>query len=316
MYVSVALLQQATFNSEFSLPRSPGQSIIEYVERELERRTQYVAEKIKSALAVVHQDNANSECLFFVLPEFFWNVPWSAVASREELLALSDTCFERISECVSHLLDSFPVSTHGHLAVLAGTCATLAEVESTTGTHFEVINYLLAGSNASQNALGKSSLVMWPKRYVSGIDFGNNKKGDSNYWFFELAEGVTIKVKNKSSSLAESNTAAGYRTIFKNDFVERCPISIDLCLDYAVVGNQERENEYTDWNSKLDFLIACGMEFDREKQHLESLQFAFRNDGMGAGMCEAVTVVNGRITNKLPTVRVDNNIHMVHINVA
>lgn len=316
MFISVAMLQQATFNAEFSSSRLPGQSIVDYVESELDRRVQHVKGKIKSALSVAHQTGAESECLFFVLPEFFWNVPWSAVANREELLALSDTYFKRVSECVSHLLDSFPVSTYGHVALLAGTCATLAEVEGPAGNHFEVINYLLAGSNASKNAQGQSSLALWPKRYVSHIDFGKSKDSDEQYWFFELSKGFVVKVKKISSSLAESNMAAGYKTIFQNDFVSRCPITIDLCLDYASVGSHEREHEYKDWSSKLDFLIACGMGFDRTKEHSKSLQFAFRNDGMGRGECEAVTVVDGRIANSLSTTRVDNDIHWLQVEIV
>ena len=315
MLVNIALVQQATFHSEFSALRSPGQSLTAYVDSELSRRVEHVLNKMKVAAETANRGHSKSECLYFVLPEFFWNVPWSVVANPQELLALNDIYFKRVSECVSALLENLPPEVYGHVVLLAGTCATVVEVDNATRTEGEVINYLLAGSNEKKNAEGKPALLMWPKRHVSQIDFGRNEESGPDHWVFKLSDGVRVKVKKKSSTLAESNSAAGYKKYFFNSIVPGGPFGINLCLDYAVVSEVERVNEFSDWNPKMDFLVACGMEFDRAKRYLDSVQFAFRNDGMGKGGCEAMSVLNGYLDKPLPTEVIDNDIHLVQVNI-
>ena len=78
----------------------------------------------------------------------------------------------------------------------------------------------------------------------------------------------------------------------------------------------ERDKEVEQAGSKIDFLIACGMNFDYGKRHLSSLQFAVRNDGMGDGECEVVKLEAGWIVGVVPSVEIDDSLHLAAIQIA
>ncbi|MFJ2687653.1 hypothetical protein ACIOYV_28425 [Pseudomonas sp. NPDC087342] len=316
MLVTIASLQQPTFHSEFSLPRKPGQSMTEYVSQELYRRMQYVSGKLEVAAKAAIDQRPDSECLFFTLPEFFWNVPWSSALHEDDLLEHGMACMDRMSESMEVLMNRLPVDRYGKVVLLAGTCATLIKVGEGPAAYFDVINYVLTTSNFKVLNNGSPEISMWPKRYVSGIDFGKYVDSVDGYWFFKLSDNVTIKVKGVSSTVAEHNSADGYGAVFSNTLIAQCPFSINVCLDYAVLENGQRDEELEKIDSKIDFLIACGMPFEDGKRYPDSVRFAVRNDGMDAGSCQFAEVKAGRITRLVPSVVVEETLHFATLDLS
>ncbi|KOX98599.1 hypothetical protein [Pseudomonas nunensis] len=316
MLVTIASLQQPTFHSEFSWPRKSGQSMTEYVSQELDRRMQFVGDRLEVAAKAAIDQRPDSECLFFTLPEFFWNVPWSSARREEELLELSMAYMERMSECMEILMNWLPVDRYGKVVLLAGTCATLIKVGEGPDAYFDVINYVMTTSNFRFRTDGLPEMSMWPKRYVSGIDFGKYVDSAAGYWFFKLSDNLTIKVKGVSSTVAEHNSADGYGAVFSNTLIAQCPFSINVCLDYAVLEKGQRDEELEKIDSKIDFLIACGMSFEDGKRYPDSVRFAVRNDGMDAGRCQFAEVKAGRITRLVPSVIVEDTLHFATLELS
>lgn len=316
MLVTIASLQQPTFHSEFSLPRKPGQYMTEYVSQELYRRMQYVSGKLEVAAKAAIDQRPDSECLFFTLPEFFWNVPWSSAQHEDDLLEHGMACMDRMPECMEVLMNALPVDRYGKVVLLAGTCATLIKVGEGADAYFDVINYVMTTSNFKILNDGSPEMSMWPKRYVSGIDFGKYVDSADGYWFFKLSDNVTIKVKGVSSTIAEHNSADGYGAVFSNTLIAQCPFSINVCLDYAVLENGQRDEELEKIDSKIDFLIACGMSFEDGKRYPDSVRFAVRNDGMDAGRCQFAEVKAGRITHLVPSVIVEDSLHFATLDLT
>lgn len=315
MLVSIASLRQPTFKSQLSQSRQPDQSIHDYLDDELVARAELVRRKIKIAAKAARDDHGRPACVFVTLPEFFWNIPWHEVRNEQELHELNSAYLTKVTECVTLLISDLPVQRYGKIVLLAGSCATLIKVGEGESSYYDVINYVLTISN-KEYEVDMPLMSMWPKRYVSGIDFGRHVGSEDGYWFFKLFDEVVVRVKKVSSVQAEHSYFGGYEGIFINSLVVGCPFGINLCLDYAVLKDGERDKEVELAGAKIDFLIACGMDFDYGKRHLSSLQFAVRNDGMGDGECEVVKLEAGWIVGVVPSVVIDDSLHLAAVQIA
>lgn len=315
MLLSIASLRQPTFNPQFSQLRAPGQSITDYMVSELDARVEFVRRKIRIAAKAAAADHEGSECLFFTLPEFFWNIPWREVDSEEELHELTTAYLEKVPAYISSLMKDLPVERYGKIVLLAGSCATLVKVGEGDASYYEVINYLLTITNKEYEA-DIPLMSMWPKRHVSGIDFGRSVGNEDGFWFFKLFDEFVIKIKDDSDVSAEHSYFGGYQGLFINSLVPGCPFGVNVCLDYAVLKQGERDKEVEIPEVKIDFLIACGMSFDYDKQHPSAIQYSVRNDGMGSGACEVVMLKDGRIVDDIPSVEIDDNVYLSVIRVS
>lgn len=315
MLINIASLRQPTFTPQFSNLRRPHQSITDYVTSELDIRVAYVRRKLEISALAARRRFPGAACLFFTLPEFFWNVPWREVDSEEELHELTTAYLDKIPVYVQSLIKDLPVEHYGKIVLLAGSCAALIKVGEGEGSYYDVLNYLLAITN-KEYEVDTPLMSMWPKRYVSGIDFGEHASFDNGYWTFQLFDDVLVKVKDLSSVQAEHSYFGGYGGMFVNSLVPGCPFGINLCLDYVAQEEGERDGEVEIVEAKIDFLIACGMYFNYFKRHPSSIQFAIRNDGMGNGECEVVKLKDGLIAEAVPSEVIDYNLHMVSIDVA
>ena len=315
MLISIASLRQPTYKSQFSKQRPSYLSISEYLRSELDARVDHVLWKIKDAAKAAQERHVGAECLFFTLPEFFWNVPWHVVRSEDELHELSSAYLEQVSSSVVSLMKALPIEQFGEIVLLGGSCATLIKVEEGGSSYYDVINYLLAVSN-KEHAGDAPVMTMWPKRNVSSIDFGEHVGASTGYWYFSLFDDVVIKVKDLSNVQAEYSSAGGYEGKFLNNLVPGCPFGVNLCLDYDAVKAGERDEEMKLTEARIDFLIACGMTFDHRKKHPMSLQYAIRNDGFGDGQCEVVKLEHGRIAGVVPSEVIDGSVHLASIQIA
>lgn len=315
MLVSIASLRQPTFKSQFSQPRPLDQSIRDYLDDELVARAELVRRKIKIAAKAAREDHGATACVFFTLPEFFWNVPWHEVRSEEELHELNSAYLEKVPECVALLMTDLPMERYGKIVLLAGSCATLIKVGDGESSYYDVINYLLTITN-KEYEVDMPLMSMWPKRHVSGIDFGKHRASDEEFWLFKLSEEIEVRVKKVSSVRAEHSYFGGYEGKFINSLVNGCPFGINLCLDYYNLKEGERDIQVELTEAKIDFLIACGMDFDYGKRHPSSLQFSIRNDGMGDGECEVVKLEAGWIVGAVPSVVIDDSLHLTAIQIA
>lgn len=315
MLINIASLRQPTFTPQFSYLRTPRQSITEYVTSELDIRVANIRRKLEVAALAAREMHPGATCLFFTLPEFFWNVPWREIDSEEELHELTTAYLEKVPACVRLLMTDLPVEHYGKIVLLAGSCATLIKVGEGEGSYYDVINYLLAMSN-KEYKVDTPLMSMWPKRHVSGIDFGEHEAAENGYLTFQLSDEVRVKVKALSSVQAEHSYFSGYGQTFVNSLVPECPFGINLCLDYMVQEDGERDSEIEITEAKIDFLIACGMPFNYFKRHLPSIQFAIRNDGMGIGECEFVRLKEGAIADAVPSEVIDDNVYLASIDVT
>ncbi|VVM46950.1 hypothetical protein PS662_00579 [Pseudomonas fluorescens] len=315
MLINIASLRQPTFTPQFSYLRAPRQSITDYVTSELDMRVAYVRRKLEVAALAAREKFPGAACLFFTLPEFFWNIPWREVDSEEELNELTTAYLEKVPACVRLLMTDLPVEHYGKIVLLAGSCATLIKVGEGERSYYDVINYLLAMTN-KEYEVDIPLMSMWPKRHVSAIDFGEHESAENGFLTFQLSSEVRVKVKALSSVQAEHSYFGGYGQTFVNSLAPECPFGINLCLDYMVQEDGERDSEIEITAAKIDFLIACGMPFNYFKRHQSSIQFAIRNDGMGRGECEVVRVEEGEIADEVPSEVIDHNLYLVSIDVA
>jgi hypothetical protein len=315
MLVSIASLRQPTFKSELSQPRPLDQSILDYLNDELVARAELLSRKIKIAAKAAGEDHGATACVFFTLPEFFWNIPWREVRSEQELHELNSAYLEKVPECIALLMTELPVERYGKIVLLAGSCATLIKVGEGESGYYDVINYLLAITN-KEYEVDMPLMSMWPKRHVSGIDFGKHHASDGDFWLFKLSEGIEVRVKKLSSVRAEHSYFGGYEGKFINSLVSGCPFGINLCLDYYSLKEGERDIQVELTEAKIDFLIACGMSFDYAKRHPSSLQFSIRNDGMDDGEVEVVRLQAGWIVDSVPSVLIEDDLHLTLIEVV
>ncbi|EJM66730.1 hypothetical protein PMI29_02635 [Pseudomonas sp. GM49] len=315
MLVSIASLRQPTFKSQFSQPRLPGQSIRDYLDDELVARAELVRRKIKIAAKAAREDHGATACVFFTLPEFFWNIPWREVRNEEELHELNSAYLEKVPACIALLMTELPMKRYGKIVLLAGSCATLIKVGEGESSYYDVINYLLAITN-KEYEVDMPLMSMWPKRHVSGTDFGKHLASDRDFWLFKISEEIEVRVKKLSSVRAEHSYFGGYEGRFINSLVNGCPFAINLCLDYYSLKEGERDIQVELTEAKIDFLIACGMSFDYAKRHPSSLQYSIRNDGMGDGEVEVVRLQAGWIVESVPSVPIEDDLHLTLIEVV
>ncbi|MBV7554750.1 hypothetical protein KW841_20615 [Pseudomonas sp. PDM28] len=315
MFVSIASLRQPTFKSQLSQARPLGQSIGDYLDDELVARAELVRRKIKIAAKAAREDHGATACVFFTLPEFFWNIPWREVRNEEELHELNAAYLEKVPACIALLMTELPVERYGKVVLLAGSCATLIKVGEGESSYYDVINYLLAITN-KEYEVDIPLMSMWPKRHVSGIDFGKHLASEGGFWLFKISEEIEVKVKKLSSVRAEHSYFDGYEGRFINSLVNGCPFAINLCLDYYSLKEGERDIQVELAEAKIDFLIACGLPFNYAKRHPSSLQFSIRNDGMGKGEVEVVRLQAGWIVESVPSVKIEDDLHLTLIEVV
>ena len=89
-----------------------------------------------------------------------------------------------------------------------------------------------------------------------------------------------------------------------------------MCLDYYSLKEGERDIQVELTEAKIDFLIACGLPFNYSKRHPLSLQFSTRNDGMGDGEVEVVRLQAGWIVESVPSVKIEDDLHLTLIEVV
>lgn len=315
MLVSIASLRHPTYMQKPVELRKPGQSITEYVTSELNARAEYVRRKIRIAAEAATKDKTGAGYLFFTLPELFWNIPWSEVNSEEELQELTTAYLNKVSESVSSLVEDLPTERL-KVVVLAGSCATLIKVGEGESSYHEAVNYMLVVTNKDFD-MNTPTVSMWPRRHVSGIDFGPHVGYEAGFWSFKLSRDFIVKVRETSSVSADYSDGYGYyEDYFTNELVDRCPFGINLSLDYEQVKKGQRDEEIENPEVKLDFLIACGMPFSDYRKYPLSVQYAIRNDGMGNGECEVVKVENGVIGADVPALEIDGNIYLSEVRIV
>ncbi|MBS9423024.1 hypothetical protein [Photorhabdus caribbeanensis] len=307
MKINVASIRQATFRSEFSLDRESGQSIQDYLSKEIERRIDLVRENILLA----SENKEKNIPLFFSLPEFFWNIKWNTLKNKDELYQLTDYMMHYLSDAQESLMNSLPESEVGKIVLLAGTMVVL--VETSNDGVFEPLNYCLISNNFKKKNDGRFERSMWPKRTTSHIDFGLKDKVTNNGFIFTFADKLTVEVLNKTQHVGEHDNNINYGFSIDNNIINDCPFSINLCLDYGRVKPGERNDELIESSSKIDFLLACGMSLSPNYKYPPSVRFAVRNDGMRDGKVECFSIKNRHLFKKIPQRELNTRLSMVEL---
>lgn len=287
-------LKYLTYNSPSSVVRVDGMSLRDYLAYDMRVKLGVVRENIKDAVR-----RRKTNAMFFCIPEFYWNVPWDYIYSADEINELFEFYFNELSLNLKSLMEEFQVVDHDKFVFIAGSVALLLEVNSFDNIHYEAINYSLVVSNFTESGCG-SEISMWPKRFVSKIDFGEQNGEDEDYRYFTLGNDLKIDVVKKGDVVAEHNGTDGYGSRLNNVLFEKIPFSINLCVDYREVLSGERNSELAEPKSKVDFLISCGMPYSEDHIYPESVIYSVRNDGYPtmAGV-EVRRVENGRLSEKM-----------------
>lgn len=298
MTIRILSWRADTFMHEADDLRSADNDLLTHAKERMEFRLSQVIAELK---AVLETDTGSWDHTFVTLPEFFWNTRWSNVLSEDELMQLSDFYMDHVSDYVNRLIDAFPARSgdpSSAITFLAGTCAILYRDDKEsekTPCHdpvFHAVNWLLCG----QNTRSDKSLTMWPKRYVSTIDFFPQVNGHAipGHISAQLPNGQIIRIGSSSEVSAESVHGIVITDYFTNTYADDKPFSIDICLDYFTqkgvrpAGWEQRVAELRSKHSDIDFLIACGMPAGDPPQNPGGVQFLVRNDGMpGVSQCQA-----------------------------
>lgn len=298
MTIRILSWRADSFMHEADDLRSADNDLLTHAKERMEFRLSQVIAELK---AVLETDTGSWDHTFVTLPEFFWNTRWSNVLSEDELMQLGDLYMDHVSDYVNRLIDAFPARSGDPSSVitfLAGTCAILYRDDKEsekTPCHdpvFHAVNWLLCG----QNTRSDKSLTMWPKRYVSTIDFFPQVNGHAipGHISAQLPNGQIIHIGSSSEVSAESVHGIVITDYFTNTYADDKPFSIDICLDYFTqngvrpAGWEQRVAELRSKHSDIDFLIACGMPAGDPPQNPGGVQFLVRNDGMpGVSQCQA-----------------------------
>ncbi|KIF95577.1 hypothetical protein [Enterobacter cloacae] len=298
MTIRILSWRADSFMHEADDLRSADNDLLTHAKERMEFRLSQVIAELK---AVLETDTGSRDHTFVTLPEFFWNTRWSNVLSEDELMQLGDFYMDHVSDYVNRLIDAFPARSgdpSSAITFLAGTCAILYRDDKEsekTPCHdpvFHAVNWLLCG----QNTRSDKSLTMWPKRYVSTIDFFPQVNGHAipGHISAQLPNGQIIHIGSSSEVSAESVHGIVITDYFTNTYADDKPFSIDICLDYFTqngvrpAGWEQRVAELRSKHSDIDFLIACGMPAGDPPQNPGGVQFLVRNDGMpGVSQCQA-----------------------------
>ncbi|WP_296225954.1 hypothetical protein [Ralstonia sp. UBA689] len=306
-FARILNLQTPTYQPP-SNQREADEDIQTYVTRALNAKFDLLKNTLTQGLEAKTE---SSDITYFVVPEFYWNVHWDAVKNEAELKAFSALCVTQVQQHVRNLIALFPREKFGKLALLPGTTQVVKKqlddaappapasgvasaIKDKDLPAYEALNYVLVIDNFSKsNPDGSRPISIWPKRNVSGIDFDTYKrttvsKGLRQYWKVNLGA-FSILVLQKSGTTAAYYAQGKRFTGFDNDPLGGVPFGIDVCLDYALAYTDNeylRMGQIEDTNYILDFLIACGMNWNPKHKYLPSVQYVIRNDGMGNGQCE------------------------------
>ncbi|MEP9307285.1 hypothetical protein ABKU01_03530 [Enterobacter cloacae] len=298
MTIRILSWRADSFMHEADDLRSADNDLLTHAKERMEFRLSQVIAELK---AVLETDTGSWDHTFVTLPEFFWNTRWSNVLSEDELMQLGDFYMDHVSDYVNRLIGAFPARSgdpSSAITFLAGTCAILYRDDKEsekTPCHdpvFHAVNWLLCG----QNTRSDKSLTMWPKRYVSTIDFFPEVNGHAipGHISAQLPNGQIIHIGSSSEVSAESVHGIVITDYFTNTYADDKPFSIDICLDYFTqngvrpAGWEQRVAELRSKHSDIDFLIACGMPAGDPPQNPGGVQFLVRNDGMpGVSQCQA-----------------------------
>lgn len=326
--VRILSLQTGTFKPSPLRPRQEDQSIIDFAKGEIEHRQLHLTRALESSLAQLKHDPFHPHVTFFTAPEFYWNIPWTVLRNKDELHQLSTFYKNSITEQVQRLIRKFPEAEWGRLVLLPGTTAVLVGTEKNEN-RYEAINYVLAANNFSPDtAQGTPPLSMWPKRFVSGLDFlGLSSEPEvledqeTIIYSFTLSETLSVEVEERGTVRSEHYNNSGYSAIFDNQLLSSLPFGIAICADVGL--NRLEELKRSD--VKLDFLIACGMYLPKGAGQPESVQYLIRNDGrdgMSADgtqkipQCETWRVVEGKTSELVPGRLLDHNVWLYQLNVT
>lgn len=298
MTIRILSWRADSFMHEADDLRSADNDLLTHAKERMEFRLSQVIAELE---AVLETDTGSWDHTFVTLPEFFWNTRWSNVLSEDELMQLGDFYMDHVSDYVNRLIDAFPARSgdpSSAITFLAGTCAILYRDDKEsekTPCHdpvFHAVNWLLCG----QNTRSDKSLTMWPKRYVSTIDFFPQVNGHAipGHISAQLPNGQIIHIGSSSEVSAESVHGIVITDYFTNTYADDKPFSIDICLDYFTqngvrpAGWEQRVAGLRSKHSDIDFLIACGMPAGDPPQNPGGVQFLVRNDGMpGVSQCQA-----------------------------
>lgn len=298
MTIRILSWRADSFMHEADDLRSADNDLLTHAKERMEFRLSQVIAELK---AVLETDTGSWDHTFVTLPEFFWNTRWSNVLSEDELMQLGDFYMDHVSDYVNRLIGAFPARSgdpSSAITFLAGTCAILYRDDKEsekTPCHdpvFHAVNWLLCG----QNTRSDKSLTMWPKRYVSTIDFFPEVNGHAipGHISAQLPNGQIIHIGSSSEVSAESVHGIVITDYFTNTYADDKPFSIDICLDYFTqngvrpAGWEQRVAELRSKHSDIDFLIACEMPAGDPPQNPGGVQFLVRNDGMpGVSQCQA-----------------------------
>lgn len=324
MLINVASLNICTFFPViWGAPihvEQPDRGDDELIEFYLERKISEKIQTFKTGLdKIVNSKVRCGECLFFTLPEFFWNVSPYAIWSKDDLAYMAEYYMNTLPKIVANIINNYPVEDFGKVILLSGTAGTLIE----TSNNYDAINYLLAIDNFNFNNDGSHSISMWPKTEVALFDYGYASSAGDPITFLlgKPGRSFNIRVNANGDSYAEHNANSGYGPSFDNEILQEIPFAISLCADYS--NNLDfRQNEWLDKNPKIHFLIACGMSLSISKEYNASVQFAIRNDGFNgseyepvAGGSEVKVVEFGHITQDIAPISIDNDLYLYEINV-
>jgi len=324
MRVQILALQAQTLQPKVNRPRGKNESITDFAANEIGYRQLQLWLALRSALWQLEEDRFAPEVTFFTAPEFYWNIPWTVLRSKDELHQLCAFYRDTMPLQIQQLIKRFPLARCGKLILLAGTNAALVPSEKRMD-RYEALNQVLVANNFHFPAPPPAPfLSAWPKRSNAGIDFlGLSSEvvleadNETIVFPFRLSEQVSVEVYEQNSAVAGQYSTAGVVPPFNNALIPALPFGIDICADFGLT----RLNELQRPDVKLDFLLASGFPIAKDSELPATVQYLIRNDGKQfpphtrIPQCEVLRVVNGKTADTVPGRWLRKQVWLTQLNV-
>ncbi|MBN3820736.1 hypothetical protein G3N57_31150 [Paraburkholderia sp. Se-20369] len=299
-------------------PRATGATLRKYAESLQQTLSGHFYQAVTSAFEAIRkasptntfrQDTPSGEkplVTFVTAPEFYWNVPWSALHDMRDVHQLVDLQIDPVRHAIAAIADRFPVDRFGPIVFLPGTVAMLFKTEQAADTTddgtivgpYESLNYTLATTNflppldTGRDASLRRTAA-WPKRNTSWIDYGDALRTVGGLHTFAIA-GKQVEVRETSVIAPQSTTSthdplsryAGPRLSdsFDNRLGDAPPFGIDICRDYLLwrkhPSNDVKAPYLDDDGFAIDFVPSYGVPVSTLAFTVpDTLQYIVHNNG-------------------------------------
>lgn len=286
---SAPMIRPAIFRA-----RKESEDLLDYAFADLNAKRDYLEKNLRAAVMHRHLD---SQCTFFTLPAFYWNVYADCIRNEAECLQLTAFYMSSLQPTLNALMNVFDEASVWKIILLAGTVGLFIQngdnADFAVHREFDFLNYLLMINNFNKIGASLNDTWMGPKRLRGD--------GDLRYWGRgETPTGAPLvqpwRPNVRMTHDIQQPAPGGYHDAIDYALLPGCPIALESGGDPRWLPFASGPGEIRERGAKILFLICCGEGPCSDPEGRAALQYAVCNDG-DAGSKEAYEVVaTGSVT--------------------